>query len=155
MQDLTEMSLDGTRLEKEWVLVVQTPMVGMDDLLEALRVQIDLKQGHYACCLHISAPGEQQFRALEGSHAGDEGTLQSVPVVDITLSIAPQAALMKQALGVINEYHVHEEPTIRITEAWATRSTYSDSKDNPNKYWNRQDAADIHGTAIDNTGPKG
>lgn len=148
MQDFTDSPLEGARLEKEWVVVVQTPLNGMDNLLEALRAQLDLRQGHYDCCLHISASGEQQFRALTGSHAGDEGTIQSVPVADITLSIAPQEHILKQALAAIYEYHVHEEPTIRITECWATRSTYSDTKDNPNKYWNRQDAAEIHGTAI-------
>lgn len=148
MSNFADIETDTAVLEREWVLVIQTPVTGMDVLLAALRTKVNLKQGHYECCLHISAPGEQQFRALEGSHAGIEDTVQSVPVVDITISIAPQENLLKQVLGVVFDHHVHEEPTIRITETWATRSKYSGDKDNPNKYWNRDDAAQIHGTAI-------
>ncbi|MEH6631790.1 MAG: hypothetical protein V7776_13220 [Halopseudomonas aestusnigri] len=149
MSKFLNIETDAAVLEKEWVLVIQTPVTGMDVFLEALRAKVELKQGYYECCLHISAPGEQQFRALEGSHAGTEETVQSVTVVDITISIAPQELLLKQVLGVVFEHHVHEDPTIRITECWATRSKYSDDGENPNKYWNRDDAAEIHGTAID------
>ena len=151
MHNLTELPLDCAKMEKEWVLTVQTPVVGLDILLNALRTNVNLRQGHYDSCLQLSAPGEQQFRALEGSHAGDEGTVQSVPVIDITLSIEPKEQILTHVIGVIYQYHVHEEPTIRVTECWATRSTYSDMKDNPNKYWNRKDAAEIHGTKIDGT----
>ncbi len=148
MQQLSGLEIEAARLEKEWVLVIQTPVRGMDVLLEALRNHVDLKQGHYECCLHISSAGEQQFRALKGSHAGVEDTIQSVPVVDITISMAAQELLMAQALAVIFEHHVHEEPTIRVSESWATRSKYLNDSDNPIKYWNRADAAQIHGTAI-------
>lgn len=134
MIGLDDVDLKDAFLEKEWVLVIQTPVQGKESLLEALRKGVDLKQGHYDCCLQVSAAGEQQFRALEGSHAGAEQTIQSVSVVDITISIAPDKQLLEQ--------------TIRINESWGTRSKYTGDKDNPNKYWNRPDAQAIHGTAI-------
>ena len=148
MIGLAEVDLKDTFLEKEWVLVIQTPVQGTETLLEALRKGVDLKQGHYECCLHVSEAGEQQFRALEGSHAGAEQTIQSVPVVDVTISIAPDKRLLEQTLAIIFANHVHEEPTIRINESWGTRSKYTGDKDNPNKYWNRADAQAIHGKAI-------
>ncbi len=149
---LVEVDLKDAFLEKEWVLVIQTPVPGKEPLLEALRKGPDLKQGHYDCCLHVSAAGEQQFRALEGSHAGAEQTIQSVPVVDITISIAPDKQLLEKTLAIIFANHVHEEPTIRISECGGTRSMYTGDNDNPNKYWNRPDAQEIHGTAIADKG---
>ena len=44
--------------------------------------------------------------------------------------------------------HVNEEPTIRVTEAWGCRSKLLDDKDNPNRYWNRPDAATLHGKSV-------
>ncbi|WP_120633797.1 hypothetical protein [Ruegeria sp. EL01] len=148
MVGLAEVDLEDAFLEKEWVMVIQTPVQGKESLLEALGKGVDLKQGHYDCCLHVSAASEQQFRALEGSHAGAEQTIQSVPVVDITISIAQDTQRLEQTLSIIFANHVHEEPTIRISECWGTRSNYTGNKDNPSKYWNRPDAQAIHGTAI-------
>jgi len=34
-----------------------------------------------------------------------------------------------------------------VQELWGSRSRYLDDKDNPNRYWNRPDAAEIHGQA--------
>jgi hypothetical protein len=155
MAALAEMNLKDALLEKEWVVTIQTPLQGKAPLLDALRQGVDLIQGYYDCCLHVSPPGEQQFRALAGSHAGAEHTIQSVPVVDITISIAPDKQLLEQTLALILENHVHEEPTIRITECWATRSKYTTDTSNPNRYWNRPDAQDIHGTVIQHTADKG
>lgn len=145
MVGLAEVDLKDAFLEKEWVLVIQTPVQGKESLLEALRKGVAQKQGHYDCCLHVSAAGEQQFRALEGAHAGAEQTVQSVAVVDITISIAPDKQFLEQTLSIIFANHVHEEPTIRIGECWGTRSNYSGDEDNPNTHWNRPDAQVIHG----------
>ncbi len=154
MTGLAEVDLKDAFLAREWVLVIQTPEQGKEALLEALRENVELKQGHYDCCLHVSASGEQQFRALEGSHAGAEQTIQSVPVADITISIAPDKVRLEKTLEIIIANHVHEEPTIRIGECWGVRSRYTEDRDNPNRYWNRPDAQEIHGTAIADTGHK-
>ena len=148
MDTPTAIDMDFARIVQEWTITIQTPVIGSEALLTAIRDQIDLVQGHYACCLHVSAAGEQQFRALDGSHAGPEETIQSVPVVDITLSIPASNEVLQNALKVIFDHHVHEDPTIRISEGWATRSTYSSDPHNPNKYWNRDDADAIHGKAL-------
>jgi len=148
MDDLKNTCLEDASLEKEWMITIQTPVQGLERLLEALRKSLDLKQGHYDCCLQVTGPGEQQFRALAGSHAGAEHTLQSVTVVDVTISIAPDELLLKRAFSVIFENHVHEDPTIRVSECWGSRSKYSGDKNNPNKYWNRPDAAEVHGRTV-------
>jgi len=49
---------------------------------------------------------------------------------------------------VIFAHHVNEEPTIRVVEAWGSRSKLRDDKDNPHRHWNRADADVLHGNAI-------
>jgi len=55
--------------------------------------------------------------------------------------------LLRRAFAVIFAHHVQEEPTVHVQELWGSRSRYLDDKDNPNRYWNRPDAAEIHGQA--------
>lgn len=148
MDVMKNVDLGSAYLEKEWVLSIQAPVTGMDGLLDAMRTQLELRQGHYECCLHVTGTGEQQFRALKGSHAGAEKSVQSVPVVEISISISPDQHTLRKTLEVIFEHHVHEEPTIRVTECWATQSRYTADLTDPNKYWNRPHAKEIHGTSL-------
>ena len=54
-----------------------------------------------------------------------------------------------KAFAVIFARHVNEEPTVRVTEAWGSRSKFLDDKDNPYRYWNRPDAGEVHGRAVE------
>lgn len=157
MTDITNHSvfsgLDGleltpTRLEREWVIIIDTPVAGVEQVTNALSAQIPLVQGPYGGCLFVREAGYQQFRALAGSHAGDEGTVQRTQASQIELSIPPDHALLERVLDVVFASHVNEEPTIRVTEAIASRSNLLDDRENPNRYWNRPDAAEIHGDVI-------
>lgn len=64
--------------------------------------------------------------------------------------VAHDLQLLARALSVIKHHHVHEEPTINVTETWSCRSGEDDTSDNPNRYWNRQDAEAIHGEIVRN-----
>jgi hypothetical protein len=92
--------------------------------------------------------GYQRFRALEGSHAGAEGTVQQTPASQIVFSIPRDRKLLSKAFEIIFAVHVNEEPTIRVEEAWGFRSKLLDDKDNPNRYWNRPDAETLHGESV-------
>ena len=97
--------------------------------------------------MYINESGKQRFRALEGSHAGAEGTIQETAASQIIISIPPDKALLSNTFDVIFEVHVNEEPGIIVEEVWASRSKLLDM-DNPNRYWNRDDAEKVHGSAV-------
>lgn len=147
-------SLDGfdmthAILELEWVLTIDTPTAGVDQVAAALGEQIPLVQGPYDNCLFVREAGYQRFRALEGSHAGDESTIQRTAASQIEFSIPPDRQLLSRVFDVVFGVHVNEEPTIRVQTAFGSRSKLLDDHDNPNRYWNRADADQLHGTPID------
>ena len=150
---MTGHELDGfdmtpAALERDWVITIDTPTGGVAPLLEALGQELPLLQGPYDNCLFVREECRQRFRALEGSHAGAEGTIQETPAQQVVFSIPPDQALLRKAFDVIFAVHVNEEPTIRVEEAWGSRSKLLDDKDNPNRYWNRPDADSLHGTSV-------
>ena len=146
--ELDGFDMTPARLEREWVVTVDTPAGGVDPVLEALGRELPLTQGPYDNCLFVRESGFQRFRALEGSHAGAEGTVQQTPACQIIFSIPPEGALLRKAFDVIFSVHVNEEPTIRVEEVWGSRSKLIDDKDNPNRYWNRPDAERLHGRSV-------
>lgn len=147
-------SLDGmdmtpATLELEWVVTIDTPTAGVDQVTTALGENIPLVQGPYDNCVFVRDSGYQQFRALNGSHAGNERTLQRTDASQIEFSIPPDVELLRRVFDVVFAAHVNEEPTIRVHESLGSRSKLLDDDDNPNRYWNRSDADQLHGTTID------
>lgn len=150
-QYLGGLDMAPATLELEWVVTVDTPTAGVDQVVAALGDQVSLVQGPYDRCLFVRQAGYQQFRALEGSRAGAEGTLQRTDASQIEFSIPPDLQLLSHVFDVVFAAHVNEEPTIRVQEAFASRSKLLDDDDNPNRYWNRPDADELHGIAIETT----
>ena len=146
--ELDGFDMKPASLEREWVVTVDTPVGGVAPVLEALGRELPLVQGPYDNCLYVREGGYQRFRALEGSHAGAEGTVQQTGACQIVFSIPPSQALFSRAFEVIFAVHVNEEPTIRVEEVWGSRSKLLGDKDNPNRYWNRPDAESLHGQAV-------
>ena len=146
-------NLDGfdmtpATLEREWVITIDTPSGGVAQVLAALEAEIPMLQGPYDCCTYVRENGYQRFRALEGSHAGAEGTVQQTPASQIVFSLPLDPALLEKTFDVVFRVHVNEEPTIRVQEAWGCRSKLLDDKDNPYRYWNRPDADALHGESV-------
>lgn len=142
------MDLAPASLEREWVVTIDTPTGGVDQVIAALGEHIPLVQGPYDNCVYVRQGGYQQFRALQGSHAGDEGTLQRTAASQIEFSIPADDGLLSRVFDVVFAAHVNEEPTVRIHEAFGSRSKLLDDTNNPNRYWNRPDAAELHGNAM-------
>lgn len=143
--ELDNFDMRAAQLEREWVVTVQTPVAGIQPVLDALGREISLVQGAYDNCTYVRNDGFQTFRALEGSHAGAEGTVQKTTASEIVFAIPPDTKLLAKVFDTVFAVHVNEEPTIRVEEIWGSRSKYLDDKDNPNRYWNRSDADTIHG----------
>ena len=146
--ELDGFEMNPASLEREWIVTVDTPNGGVEMVLEALGRELPLVQGPYDNCMFVREKGYQRFRALEGSHAGAEGTVQQTPASQIVFSLPPDRDLLSKAFDVIFAVHVNEEPTIRVVESWGCRSKLLDDKDNPNRYWNRPDADSLHGKAV-------
>ncbi|MDW3222794.1 MAG: hypothetical protein R8G34_07895 [Paracoccaceae bacterium] len=149
----TEHELDGfdmapAVLEREWVVTIDTPTGGVEAVVAALGNALPLTQGPYDNCMFVREAGYQRFRAMEGSHAGAEGTIQNTAAQQIVFSLPCDPALLRKAFNVIFAVHVNEEPTIRVEEIWGSRSKLLDDKDNPNRYWNRPDAEQLHGDSV-------
>ena len=145
---LDGLDMKPSTLEREWVVTIDTPTNGVTVVLDALEENLSITQGPYDCCSFVRESGYQRFRALEGSHAGAEGTVQQTPAAQIVFSIPPDEDLLSRAFEVIFNAHVNEEPTIRVAEVWGSRSKLLDDKDNPNRYWSRADADEIHGKSV-------
>ena len=146
--ELDNLDINPARLEREWVISIETPVAGIDPVLNALGEKIGLVQGAYDNCTFVTATGQQRFRAREGSHAGEEDTVQSTATAEIRFSIAADITLLKKVFDVTFDTHVQEDPTIRVQEVWGSRSKYLNDRDNPHRYWNRPDAAEIHGNPV-------
>lgn len=132
-------------LEREWVITIDTAVGGVEPVIEALGNALPLVQGPYDNCLFVRESGYQRFWAMEGSHAGAEGTVQKTAAQQIVFSLPCDPELLSKAFDVIFAVQVNEEPTIRVEEVWGSRSKLLDDKDNPNRYWNRSDAKQLHG----------
>ena len=152
--DLNGTDLGPSVLEAEWTVVIDIPVAGVSTVIDALEKNIPLIQGPYDCCIYLREGGHQRFRALQGSHAGAEGTIQQTPASQIVFSIPTDEVLLKRVFEIVFQSHVNEEPTIRVYPAWGSRSKLLDDKDNPNRYWNRADSDQIHGQPT-GTQPKG
>ncbi len=146
---LNDLDMPAAMLEREWIVTVDTPLGGVDEVRGALGRELPLVQGPYDTCMFVREAGYQTFRALEGSHAGAEEVVQKTPAAQIVFSLPCDIDLLRHAFAVIFAHHVNEEPTIRVVEAWGSRSKLLDDKDNPHRYWNRADAAALHGHAIE------
>ena len=143
--ELDQANMTPAYLEREWEIIIQTPVGGIEAVLDALDKTISLKQGAYDHCAYIRMAGSQRFRALEGSHAGNEGTTQTTDAAEIIISIPTDREILNKVFETVFAVHVNEEPTIHVAEVWGCRSKYLDDKDNPNRYWNRPDSKQIHG----------
>lgn len=150
-QILQDLDVGAAVLEAEWMITIDTPESGVSNVLTALEENIPLNQGPYDCCSFIRTGGLQRFRCLDGSHAGDEGTIRQTPASQIIVSIPQDKGLLRELFEVVFNSHVNEEPTIRVQAVWGSRSARLDDKNNPNRYWNRPDADSLHGTTIGKT----
>ena len=145
---LNDVNLNAAFLKKKWRITIQCPLAGIEQLCSALGRELPLKQGSYDHCLYIRSQGRQQFRALEGSHAGNEKTIQSTDSGEITFTIPMNNDLLEKTFKLLFQYGVHEDPTVHIEEIYSSESKYLDDKNNPNRYWNRSDASEIHGHSL-------
>lgn len=134
-------------LDCRWMITVQTPQAALDDLIAAIDKNIPLIQGAYSHCMFVRRNGSVRFKNEEGAHGGAEDVVRDVPSAEIVLLVPYDTESLNHAIENIVRAHVHEEPTISVTQSWSYLSGTLKDEDNPNRYWNRTDAKELHGCA--------
>ena len=135
-------------LERKWQVTVQTPEASLDELVSAIQENLQLVQGAYSHCMYIRRSGTTRFRNRAGAHGGAEEVVREVPSAEIVLAIphdTESLESLEKAIRCIAWHHVHEEPTISVIQTWGYLSGPGGDRDNPNRYWNREDKDEIHG----------
>lgn len=136
-------------LERRWQVTVQTPEASLDELVAAIQENLELVQGAYSHCLYIRRSGTTRFRNRAGAHGGAEEVVREVPSAEIVLATpCDEGSLesLENAIRCIAWHHVHEEPVISVIGTWGYLAGSGSDRDNPNRYWNREDGDEIHGT---------
>ena len=132
-------------IERKWQVTVQTPEAALGDLVSAIQGDVALIQGAYSLCMLVRKSGKARFKNRAGAHDGKEEFVREVPSAEIVLAIPYDAALLERAIRFIAWHHLHEEPTISVVETWEYLSGPDEKRENPNRYWNREDRDEIHG----------
>jgi hypothetical protein len=125
------------KLEPVWFIHVE--LAARDDarVREAVTKAVGLFYGSYDRVALETSEGVQFFHPIKGSHKGDGENTISMPVRVLSFSIVRDDGLLKAALEAIHDAHSYQEPVIYVTESMASRAVYSESRDNPNRWWNR------------------
>jgi hypothetical protein len=125
------------KLEPVWFFHVE--LAARDDarVREAVTQAVSLHYGSYDRVALETSDGVQFFHPVKGSHVGEIDKTITMPVRVLSFSIPRDNALLKSALEAIHDAHSYQEPVIYITESMASRAIYSESRDNPNRWWNR------------------
>jgi hypothetical protein len=99
-------------------ITVFVPVDSAAAVKRALAESGELRHANYADVIFTSAPGTEQFRALDGANPtlGEIGTLTEAPSLKLVFSIARDAARLETVLEAITRSHPWEEPVIYIDE---------------------------------------
>ena len=133
-----------------WMVTVQIPEVALDGFIAAIEKDIPLIQGAYSRCMFVRRNGSVRFKNEDGAHGGSEDVIRNVPSAEVVLLIPHNEQSLNHAIESISRSHVHEEPTISAASSWSYLSGTLKDDNNPNRYWNRLDAKELHGCTVEN-----
>jgi hypothetical protein len=136
---MSDIALQSKHFKLEPVWFIHVELAGRDDarVREAVTKAVGLFYGSYDRVALETSEGVQFFHPIEGSHTGEGENTISMPVRVLSFSIVRDDGLLKAALEAIHDAHSYQEPVIYVTESMASRAVYSESRDNPNRWWNR------------------
>ena len=125
-----------------WTIEIQTPIVDVNKILDAVMEVHPLSYGRYQRNASISAEGMETSQPEENSttttHIKDyqAGQVETYPMVEIKVSIERESSVLEKVMDVIHHVHQYEEPVIFLREDWVSRANYNPNNDNPNRWWN-------------------
>jgi hypothetical protein len=125
------------RVEPAYYVECHVPNAEVDRVLHAVAEAVKLEYGKYDQVAFIDAAGQEQFRPMTGSKAGEVVGAGRAPTTNVSFSLPRDVSALKKALDAIHRVHSYEEPVVYIHEVWRTRNTGGDDT-NPNKWWNQK-----------------
>ncbi len=125
------------KLELVWFIHVELAARDDERVREVVTEAVGLFYGSYDRVALETSEGVQFFHPIKGSHVGEIDKTETMPVRVLSFSIPRDDVLLNAALEAIHHAHSYQEPVIYITESIASRAIYSESRDNPNRWWNR------------------
>ncbi|MFQ5760909.1 MAG: hypothetical protein ACE5HM_08025 [Acidiferrobacterales bacterium] len=137
--DTRKLETESAMLEEQYLVRVQIPTNDVSRVLEAIINVCPLRYGNYEQVAFRYNAGTQQFKSLEASKLG-ETDLTYVPCDEISFTVPKSDRTITAVIEAIFESHPYEEPVILIQEVMRTRFKYGQTKDNPNKWWNRPES---------------
>jgi hypothetical protein len=133
----TEVQSNRFTLEPVWFIHVELAARDDERVREVVTEAVGLFYGSYDRVALETSEGVQFFHPIKGSHVGEIDKTVTMPVRVLSFSIPRDDVLLTAALEAIHHAHSYQEPVIYITESMASRAIYSESRDNPNRWWNR------------------
>ncbi|MFK7920213.1 MAG: hypothetical protein AB8G14_19225 [Ilumatobacter sp.] len=139
---LADYRASSGRLEPVWLVSVQTVPDDVDQILDAVMEVDSLRYGNYDRNASVSAVGRETARPRPGSTTDshvegfEPGATETYPIVEVAFAIAREVKLLEQVMDAILHVHHYEEPVVRVSEVWESRSNYDPNNDNPNRWWN-------------------
>lgn len=140
--DLAAYRASSGRLEPMWLVTVQTVPDDVDRILDAV-IEVDpLRYGNYDRNASVTGVGRETARPRAGSttdtHVGgfNAGQTETYPIVEVAFAVVRDLDVLGAVMGAILHVHHYEEPVVRVSEVWESRSNYDPENDNPNRWWN-------------------
>lgn len=138
---MPELKSDRFSTETGQRLLVQVPEADAERVLEAILVADPLTWGDYDQVSFCTALGLQRFRSLPGGVNAPTEKAVAVSCVELQVFTTAQGAELERVVRAIYDVHPYEEPVIQIVDACRTRHIAGADEGNPNRFWNRPDAA--------------
>lgn len=137
--DPKNLETENATIEEEYLVRVQIPTNDVTRVLKAIIAVSPLRYGNYEQVAFRYNAGTLQFKPLEGSKP-IETDLIHIACDEISFTVPKSDEMMATVIETIYETHPYEEPVVLIQEVMSTRFKYGQTKDNPNKWWNRPES---------------
>lgn len=142
MTDLSAYSAASGTFEPVWTLEIQTLAEDVDRILDAILEVHPLGYGRYRRNASVTAQGYETARPEAGSTTDTHvegftpGETETYPMVEVTISIERDPAVLERVMDRIIEVHHYEQPVIYLREGWTSRAAYNPDNTNPHRWWN-------------------
>ncbi|MGX9355430.1 hypothetical protein ACS3SW_09780 [Roseobacteraceae bacterium S113] len=128
-------------LEPVWRIEVQIRPDDADRMLDAITAVYPLPYGKYRRNGTVSGIGAETTQPEAGSTTDTHvdgftpGDAMTYPMVMLWVSLPREIAVLETVMDAILDAHHYEQPVVYVREEWASRSDYTPTRDNPNRFW--------------------
>ncbi|MEM7561527.1 MAG: hypothetical protein AAF353_00615 [Pseudomonadota bacterium] len=120
-----------------WQISFKGPEDDLDRIFDEV-IKIDpLIYGRTDRSAFRSAEGYEYYRPLDGTPTGAEDDTRKRPgVMNMTITIAPDRAVLSKIIEAIYTFHSYYEAPISVLPVLRSRTNGLDDSENPHRWWN-------------------